>query len=103
MFDELCAGPIGWRALNMAGDAQVLGYYGFGASAHLVAQIAVAQKRRVFAFNRPGEVAVQAHALSLGATWAGGSEAVARSRVRRCWCLELALIDLEQLKSRAAT
>lgn len=70
----LCAGLIGWRALKKAGDAQVLGLYGFGASAHLVAQVAVAQKRRVFAFTRPGDAAAQAHALSLGASWAGGSD-----------------------------
>ena len=70
----LCAGLIGWRALKKAGDAQALGLYGFGASAHLVVQVAVAQKRRVFAFTRPGDTAAQAHALSLGAVWAGGSD-----------------------------
>lgn len=70
----LCAGLIGWRALKKAGDARVLGLYGFGASAHLVAQVAVAQQRRVFAFTRPGDNAAQAHALSLGVSWAGGSD-----------------------------
>jgi propanol-preferring alcohol dehydrogenase len=70
----LCAGLIGWRALKKAGNAPVLGLYGFGASAHLVAQVAVAQKRRVFAFTRPGDGAAQAHALSLGVSWAGGSD-----------------------------
>lgn len=70
----LCAGLIGWRALKKAGNAQVLGLYGFGASAHLVAQVAVAQKRRVFAFTRPGDMAAQAHAMSLGVDWAGGSD-----------------------------
>lgn len=70
----LCAGLIGWRALKKAGHAPVLGLYGFGASAHLVAQVALAQKRRVHAFTRPGDRAAQAHALSLGAVWAGGSD-----------------------------
>jgi alcohol dehydrogenase, propanol-preferring len=67
----LCAGLIGYRALRFAGDAERLGLYGFGASAHLVAQIAAG---RVFAFTRPGDDAAQALALELGATWAGGSD-----------------------------
>jgi propanol-preferring alcohol dehydrogenase len=71
----LCAGLIGWRALRLAGDdAQALGLYGFGAAAHLVAQIACAQGRRVHAFTRAGDVAAQQHALSLGARWAGSSD-----------------------------
>lgn len=70
----LCAGLIGWRALKKAGAGPALGLYGFGASAHLVAQVALAQKRRVHAFTRPGDRAAQEHALSLGAVWAGGSD-----------------------------
>ncbi|MGZ8258982.1 MAG: zinc-dependent alcohol dehydrogenase family protein [Caldimonas sp.] len=70
----LCAGLIGWRALKMAGaHAERLGLYGFGTAAHLVTQIARHQGRRVFAFTRPGDAAAQRFALSLGATWAGGS------------------------------
>jgi propanol-preferring alcohol dehydrogenase len=70
----LCAGLIGFRSLDAAGDAHRLGMYGFGASAHLIAQVAVAQGRRVFAFTRPGDDAAQAFALSLGVEWAGGSD-----------------------------
>ena len=71
----LCAGLIGWRSLRRAGDeARVLGLYGFGAAAHLIAQVAVAQGRRVFAFTRRGDSAAQRLALSLGCTWAGASE-----------------------------
>ncbi|MDF2447008.1 MAG: alcohol dehydrogenase [Moraxellaceae bacterium] len=70
----LCAGLIGFRALRMAGDARRLGLYGFGAAAHLVAQVALAQGREVYAFTRPGDTAAQALALALGATWAGGSD-----------------------------
>jgi propanol-preferring alcohol dehydrogenase len=69
----LCAGLIGYRALRMAGDARRLGIYGFGAAAHLVAQVAVWQKRKVFAFTRPGDSAGQEFARSLGCTWAGDS------------------------------
>jgi propanol-preferring alcohol dehydrogenase len=70
----LCAGLIGWRSLKMAGEgAHRLGLYGFGAAAHLVAQAAVAQGREVYAFTRPGDLAAQAFARSLGAAWAGGS------------------------------
>lgn len=69
----LCAGLIGWRALKKTGAAQALGLYGFGASAHLVAQVALAQKRRVYAFTRAGDAAAQQHALALGAVWAGAS------------------------------
>jgi len=70
----LCAGLIGYRALRMAGDAQRLGIYGFGAAAHLIAQVAVWQKREVYAFTRPGDVAGQDFARSLGCAWAGGSD-----------------------------
>lgn len=70
----LCAGLIGWRALRAAGDAATLGLYGFGAAAHIVAQLARAQGRQVFAFTRPGDVQAQAFARSLGA-WAGDSSA----------------------------
>jgi propanol-preferring alcohol dehydrogenase len=70
----MCAGLIGWRSLKAAGDAPVLGLYGFGAAAHLIAQVAVAQGRTVFAFTRPGDEAAQAHARALGCDWAGGSD-----------------------------
>jgi propanol-preferring alcohol dehydrogenase len=69
----LCAGLIGWRSLVIAGDGKKLGLYGFGAAAHIVAQVAKWQERTVFAFTRPGDVAAQAFARRLGATWAGGS------------------------------
>jgi propanol-preferring alcohol dehydrogenase len=67
----LCAGLIGYRSLRLAGDAERIGLYGFGASAHIVCQVAVAQGRRVFAGTRPGDDEGQAFALSLGAVWAG--------------------------------
>ena len=67
----LCAGLIGWRALKLAGDAAVLGLYGFGAAAHILAQVARHQGRRVHAFTRPGDVMAQDFARQLGATWAG--------------------------------
>jgi alcohol dehydrogenase, propanol-preferring len=67
----LCAGLIGYRALRLAGDAEVLGLYGFGASAHIVTQVAVAQGRRVLAFTRADDEAAQTFARSLGAAWAG--------------------------------
>lgn len=70
----LCAGLIGFRSYQAAGEPQVLGFYGFGASAHLLAQLAVADGRRVLAFTRPGDLAAQAFARSLGAAWAGGSD-----------------------------
>jgi alcohol dehydrogenase, propanol-preferring len=70
----LCAGLIGYRALRAAGDAERLGIYGFGAAAHLVAQVAVFEGRRVFAFTRPGDDEGQAFARSLGAEWAGSAE-----------------------------
>ncbi len=69
----LCAGLIGYRALRMAGDGQRLGIYGFGAAAHLIAQVAVWQGRSVFAFTRPGDRTGQDFARSLGCQWAGDS------------------------------
>ena len=70
----LCAGLIGFRALRMAGDAARIGFYGFGAAAHIAVQIARARDQQVFAFTRPGDAKGQAFALGLGATWAGGSD-----------------------------
>ena len=70
----LCAGLIGWRALRLAGDPAVLGLYGFGAAAHLVAQVARAEGRTVFAFTRPDDGEAQALALRLGCAFAGGSD-----------------------------
>jgi len=69
----LCAGLIGYRALRVTGEAHALGLYGFGAAAHLVAQVARHQGREVYAFTRPGDAAGQDFARSLGAVWAGGS------------------------------
>jgi alcohol dehydrogenase, propanol-preferring len=69
----LCAGLIGYRALRMCGDAARLGLYGFGAAAHILAQVATWQSRRVFAFTRPGDERAQAFARELGASWAGAS------------------------------
>jgi propanol-preferring alcohol dehydrogenase len=70
----LCAGLIGHRALRMCGDAQRLGLYGFGASAHIVTQVALSQGREVFAFTRPGDTTTQQFARELGTSWAGGSD-----------------------------
>ena len=70
----LCAGLIGYRSLKMAGDAQVIGIYGFGAAAHIMAQVARYQGRRILAFTSPGDRAAQAFARRLGAVWAGGSD-----------------------------
>jgi alcohol dehydrogenase, propanol-preferring len=70
----LCAGLIGYRAYTMAGTAQRIGLYGFGAAAHLIAQVAVQQGRTLLAFTRPGDTAAQALARELGAVWAGGSD-----------------------------
>jgi alcohol dehydrogenase, propanol-preferring len=72
----LCAGLIGYRALTLAGDGERLGLYGFGASAHIIAQVARFQGRRVFAFTRAGDEAGQAFARELGAEWAGSSDEV---------------------------
>ncbi len=70
----LCAGLIGWRSLVIAGDGKKIGLYGFGAAAHILAQVAKWQGRSVFAFTRPGDIAAQGFARSLGAIWAGGSD-----------------------------
>ena len=70
----MCAGLIGYRSLVKAGDAKRLGLYGFGAAAHLVAQVARWQGREIYAFTRPGDVAAQEFARGLGAAWAGGSD-----------------------------
>src|SRR5438128_2332189 len=69
----LCAGLIGYRALHLAGDAERLGLYGFGASAHIISQVARHQGRRVFAFTRADDSEAQSLALELGAEWAGDS------------------------------
>jgi alcohol dehydrogenase, propanol-preferring len=69
----MCAGLIGYRALRMAGDAARLGLYGFGAAAHIIAQVAHHQGRQIFAFTRPGDKNAQRLAMQLGAVWAGGS------------------------------
>lgn len=69
----LCAGLIGYRSLKRAGEAERLGLYGFGAAAHIIAQVAVWQGRRVLAFTRDGDTAGQDFARSLGCAWAGGS------------------------------
>ena len=73
----LCAGLIGYRALGLAGNGERLGLYGFGSSAHLIAQVAIHEGRRVFAFTRPGDERGQASARDLGAVWAGGSDGAA--------------------------
>lgn len=70
----LCAGLIGYRSLRIAGDAQRLGIYGFGAAAHIVAQIARARGQEIYAFTRPGDVTAQAFASRLGARWVGNSD-----------------------------
>ncbi|UEL25778.1 zinc-dependent alcohol dehydrogenase family protein [Pseudomonas fluorescens] len=70
----LCAGLIGWRALQIGGEGKKIGLYGFGAAAHIVAQVAVWQGRSVFAFTRPEDISTQAFARQLGACWAGASD-----------------------------
>jgi len=70
----LCAGLIGYRAYSMTGDAEKLGLYGFGAAAHILAQVAKHQNREVYAFTRPGDEEAQELAIRLGAVWAGGSD-----------------------------
>ncbi len=70
----LCAGLIGYRSLRMAGEARRLGLYGFGAAAHIIAQVARWQGRQVFAFTSPGDIEAQTFARDLGAVWAGGSD-----------------------------
>jgi propanol-preferring alcohol dehydrogenase len=69
----LCAGLIGYRALAATGDARIIGIYGFGAAAHIITQVSRWQERRIFAFTKPGDLAGQAFAQSLGAEWAGDS------------------------------
>lgn len=69
----MCAGLIGWRCLRLASDAARIGLYGFGAAAHIIAQVCRWQGREVYAFTQPGDRAAQDHARSLGARWAGGS------------------------------
>lgn len=71
----LCAGLIGYRALRMAGDAARIGFYGFGAAAHIAAQVARHRGQQVYAFTRPGDEKGQRFACALGAVWAGGSDA----------------------------
>jgi alcohol dehydrogenase, propanol-preferring len=70
----LCAGLIGWRSLKAAGEAETIGLYGFGAAAHIIAQVCRWQGRRVFAFTKPRDEAAQSFALAMGAEWAGGSD-----------------------------
>jgi alcohol dehydrogenase, propanol-preferring len=70
----LCAGLIGYRCLRMAGEGERLGIYGFGAAAHIIAQVARFEGRRLFAFTRPGDAPAQAFARRLGAAWAGGAD-----------------------------
>lgn len=70
----LCAGLIGYRSYRMTGDARSLGFYGFGAAAHILIQLAVHEGRKVYAFTRPGDEHGQAFAKKLGAAWAGGSD-----------------------------
>src|SRR5436190_16664595 len=70
----LCAGLIGYRSLRLCGDAERVGLYGFGASAHIICQVAAHQGRRVFALTRPGDAETQRFALGLGAAWAGDTE-----------------------------
>lgn len=72
----LCAGLIGYRSLEMAGPAERLGFYGFGAAAHILIQLARHRRQRVFAFTRPGDQRAQEFALELGAEWVGGSDRV---------------------------
>lgn len=77
----LCAGLIGYRAYRAAGDAENLGIYGFGAAAHLLAQLARAQGRKIFAFTRPGDRSAQEFARSLGAAWSGDSDSAPPERL----------------------
>jgi propanol-preferring alcohol dehydrogenase len=71
----LCAGLIGYRALRAAGDAKRIGLFGFGAAAHIIAQVALHEGRAIYAFTRPGDAATAAFARGLGAIWTGGSDA----------------------------
>jgi alcohol dehydrogenase, propanol-preferring len=84
----LCAGLIGWRSLVIAGHGKRLGLYGFGAAAHILAQVAKWQGRSVYASTRPGDVAAQTFARSLGAIWAGGSDEMAPEPFDAASCRE---------------
>ncbi len=77
----LCAGLIGWRSLVKAGEGKRLGLYGFGAAAHIIAQVAVWQGRSVYAFTQPGDARTQDFARSLGAAWTGGSDELPPERL----------------------
>jgi alcohol dehydrogenase, propanol-preferring len=77
----LCAGLIGYRALRLVGDAERIGFYGFGASAHIICQVAAHQGRRVFAFTREGDEETQSFARELGAEWAGSSSGPAPEEI----------------------
>jgi propanol-preferring alcohol dehydrogenase len=77
----LCAGLIGYRAYRMVGDAEKIGFYGFGAAAHILIQVARHQGRQVFAFTRKGDLEAQQFALKLGAVWAGSSEELPPDRL----------------------
>ncbi len=70
----LCAGLIGYRSYRFVGDSEKIGFYGFGAAAHIIAQVAKYQDRDIYAFTRPGDTSAQEFAKSLGAVWAGGSD-----------------------------
>ncbi len=76
----MCAGLIGWRSYRMAGEGVALGLYGFGAAAHILAQVAAWQGRRIYAFTRPGDAAAQNFARSLGAVWPAARKTHRRSR-----------------------
>src|SRR5213080_3653249 len=77
----LCAGMLGYRSYRKTGDARRLGIYGFGNAAHLIAQIAIYEKKEIFAFTRPGDKAGQESARSLGAIWAGGSDEISPEKL----------------------
>jgi propanol-preferring alcohol dehydrogenase len=77
----LCAGMLGYRSYRKTGDAKQLGIYGFGNAAHLIAQIALYEKKEIYAFTRPGDTAGQDEARSLGAVWAGGSDEVPPKKI----------------------
>src|SRR5207302_3672219 len=77
----LCAGMLGYRSYRKTGDACRLGIYGFGNAAHLIAQVAVYEKKEIYAFTRPGDKAGQEMAKKLGAIWAGGSDEMAPERL----------------------
>ena len=80
----LCAGLIGYRALKKTGDAERVGIYGFGAAAHITAQVLRHQGRNFFAFTRPGDSMAQEFSMQMGAAWAGGSDTrLPRSSMQR--------------------